>query len=225
MDHTSSAAPVQGYGPISFLAVDRSVHSGCPARSPPRSPPRGAQVIRRLLSNGTTCAQLFATVHLEPCLLLADLLEQAGMRAFLGKVQRGWMGVWGGWGAGMGWHGAGVCGGVGKGGRGAGGKSRSVGLQGGMAGPPKPASHLPCMLKSERRRAPYEDRWDPPAWLPWLQPCMDRHTPPGALESTEQAVADTEALIRCAAPSPPRRHRTWVWLHAHSVLLTLGCRD
>lgn len=46
-------------------------------------------MIRRLLSNGTTCAQIFATVHLQPCLLLADLLEQAGMRAFLGKVRRG----------------------------------------------------------------------------------------------------------------------------------------
>lgn len=70
------------------------------------------KLIRRLLSNGTTCAQIFATVHLQPCLLLADLLEQAGMRAFLGK------------------------------------------------------------------------------------PCMDRETPPGSLESTENAVADTEALIR-----------------------------
>lgn len=55
--------------------------------------PPGLQAIRRLLSSGTTCAQLFATVHLEPCLLLADLLEQAGMRAFVGKVRRrraGW---------------------------------------------------------------------------------------------------------------------------------------
>ncbi|KAL4422640.1 hypothetical protein ABPG75_008837 [Micractinium tetrahymenae] len=71
-----------------------------------------SKVIQRLLNNGTTCAQFFATVHLEPCQLFADLLEQAGMRAFVGK------------------------------------------------------------------------------------PCMDRQTPPGSLESTERAVADTEALIK-----------------------------
>lgn len=69
------------------------------------------KAIRRMIINGTTCVQLFGTVHLEPCQLLADLLKEAGMRAFVGK------------------------------------------------------------------------------------PCVDREAPPGCLESTEEAVAGTEALI------------------------------
>jgi guanine deaminase len=47
------------------------------------------RLIRRLIGGGTTTALFFATLHLEPCQLLADLLEQAGMRAFVGKVGHG----------------------------------------------------------------------------------------------------------------------------------------
>lgn len=45
-------------------------------------------LITRLLARGTTTALLYATMHAQPCRLLADLLAAAGMRAFVGKVGR-----------------------------------------------------------------------------------------------------------------------------------------
>ena len=45
-----------------------------------------AKLMSHLLAGGTTTALFFATLHQEPCRLLADLLEAAGMRAFVGKV-------------------------------------------------------------------------------------------------------------------------------------------
>ena len=45
------------------------------------------QLVRRLLSNGTTTALYFASLHVEPCLLLASICEEAGQRAFVGKAR------------------------------------------------------------------------------------------------------------------------------------------
>uniref|UniRef100_A0AAV1TQ86 Guanine deaminase n=1 Tax=Peronospora matthiolae TaxID=2874970 RepID=A0AAV1TQ86_9STRA len=44
------------------------------------------QAVRRHLNNGTTTCSYFATVHLEACKELVDVLEQVGQRAFVGKV-------------------------------------------------------------------------------------------------------------------------------------------
>lgn len=43
-------------------------------------------LVQTLLANGTTTAQYFGSVHLEPNKLLADLCADAGQRAFVGKV-------------------------------------------------------------------------------------------------------------------------------------------
>lgn len=44
------------------------------------------KVVRRTIANGTTTAAYFATIHLEASLLLCDIIEQEGQRAFVGKV-------------------------------------------------------------------------------------------------------------------------------------------
>ncbi|CAK0782316.1 hypothetical protein CVIRNUC_005629 [Coccomyxa viridis] len=44
------------------------------------------KLVERLISNGTTTALVFGSLHLEPTKLLADILHQAGMRAYVGKV-------------------------------------------------------------------------------------------------------------------------------------------
>ncbi|KAJ1917983.1 hypothetical protein H4219_002871 [Mycoemilia scoparia] len=38
------------------------------------------------IRNGTTCAAYYATIHLESCLTLVDILRKRGQRAFVGKV-------------------------------------------------------------------------------------------------------------------------------------------
>uniref|UniRef100_A0A8C5PQ07 Guanine deaminase n=1 Tax=Leptobrachium leishanense TaxID=445787 RepID=A0A8C5PQ07_9ANUR len=43
-------------------------------------------VVRRTLMNGTTTACYFATIHTDASLLLADIANQYGQRAFIGKV-------------------------------------------------------------------------------------------------------------------------------------------
>ena len=43
-------------------------------------------LVSRLLQNGTTTALYFASLHLEPTLLLARVCAEAGQRAFVGKV-------------------------------------------------------------------------------------------------------------------------------------------
>lgn len=45
-----------------------------------------SQLVQRLLLNGTTTALYFASLHLAPSLLLARICEEAGQRAFIGKV-------------------------------------------------------------------------------------------------------------------------------------------
>lgn len=44
------------------------------------------QAVRRHLHNGTTTCSYFATVHLDACKALADILEQVGQRGYVGKV-------------------------------------------------------------------------------------------------------------------------------------------
>lgn len=44
------------------------------------------KVVRRTLGNGTTTAAYFATIHVEASLLLCDIIEQMGQRAYVGKV-------------------------------------------------------------------------------------------------------------------------------------------
>ncbi|EEY69083.1 guanine deaminase, putative [Phytophthora infestans T30-4] len=44
------------------------------------------KAVQRHLSSGTTTCSYFATVHLEACKVLADVLEQAGQRGYVGKV-------------------------------------------------------------------------------------------------------------------------------------------
>ncbi|KAG6622045.1 Guanine deaminase [Phytophthora cinnamomi] len=44
------------------------------------------KAVRRHLNNGTTTCSYFATVHLDACKVLADILEQVGQRGFVGKV-------------------------------------------------------------------------------------------------------------------------------------------
>lgn len=48
-----------------------------------------SQLVQRLLGNGTTTALYFASLHNEPSLLLARICEEAGQRAFVGKVGSG----------------------------------------------------------------------------------------------------------------------------------------
>ena len=43
-------------------------------------------VVRDTLSSGTTTACYFATLHLEPCKVLADVALRLGQRALVGKV-------------------------------------------------------------------------------------------------------------------------------------------
>lgn len=45
-----------------------------------------SQLVHRLLCNGTTTALYFASLHKAPSLLLARICEEAGQRAFVGKV-------------------------------------------------------------------------------------------------------------------------------------------
>lgn len=45
-----------------------------------------AKAVRRHLLNGTTTCSYFATVHLEGCKALADVAEELGQRALVGKV-------------------------------------------------------------------------------------------------------------------------------------------
>ncbi|KAI2552865.1 guanine deaminase [Homo sapiens] len=44
------------------------------------------RVVRRTLKNGTTTACYFATIHTDSSLLLADITDKFGQRAFVGKV-------------------------------------------------------------------------------------------------------------------------------------------
>lgn len=43
-------------------------------------------VVDRTLSNGTTTAAYFATIHLESCVVLAEVVAAAGQRGLIGKV-------------------------------------------------------------------------------------------------------------------------------------------
>lgn len=45
-----------------------------------------SKFVKELIKQGTLCASIFATVHLEATTILANLLEQAGIRSFVGKV-------------------------------------------------------------------------------------------------------------------------------------------
>lgn len=44
------------------------------------------RVVDRMLSCGTTTASYFGTIHTDACLLLADIINSKGQRAFVGKV-------------------------------------------------------------------------------------------------------------------------------------------
>uniref|UniRef100_A0A8D0L9K6 Guanine deaminase n=1 Tax=Sphenodon punctatus TaxID=8508 RepID=A0A8D0L9K6_SPHPU len=44
------------------------------------------RVVRRTLKNGTTTACYFATIHTDTALLLAEIIDKFGQRAFVGKV-------------------------------------------------------------------------------------------------------------------------------------------
>ncbi|KAI8644685.1 guanine deaminase [Parasitella parasitica] len=44
------------------------------------------KVVARFLSNGTTTCSWFATIHLEACKKLVDIIQQLGQRAYVGKV-------------------------------------------------------------------------------------------------------------------------------------------
>uniref|UniRef100_A0A8C6X9J0 Guanine deaminase n=1 Tax=Naja naja TaxID=35670 RepID=A0A8C6X9J0_NAJNA len=44
------------------------------------------RAVRRTLKNGTTTACYFATIHTDAALLLADIIDKFGQRAFVGKV-------------------------------------------------------------------------------------------------------------------------------------------
>jgi len=48
------------------------------------------KAVKRLLTNGTTCAVYFGSLHLQPTKLLVDIVRDMGQRAFIGKVH-----VWG----------------------------------------------------------------------------------------------------------------------------------
>jgi hypothetical protein len=42
-------------------------------------------VVQRMLDSGTTCAALYGTLHQEACEILADICNERGMRALVGK--------------------------------------------------------------------------------------------------------------------------------------------
>lgn len=44
------------------------------------------KLVSRLLRNGTTTVQYFATIHLEATKILADICQEKGQRAYIGKV-------------------------------------------------------------------------------------------------------------------------------------------
>jgi guanine deaminase len=44
------------------------------------------KLVSRLLRNGTTTAQYFATIHLEATKILAEICQEKGQRAYIGKV-------------------------------------------------------------------------------------------------------------------------------------------
>ncbi len=44
------------------------------------------KAVTRHVRNGTTTCSYFATIHLEGCKILADIVEQIGQRGYLGKV-------------------------------------------------------------------------------------------------------------------------------------------
>lgn len=44
-------------------------------------------VVQRMLDTGTTCAAIYATLHEEATMILADICNQRGLRAFVGKCQ------------------------------------------------------------------------------------------------------------------------------------------
>ncbi|KAG7394334.1 hypothetical protein PHYBOEH_005293 [Phytophthora boehmeriae] len=44
------------------------------------------EAVRRHLNNGTTTCSYFATIHLDACKVLADIIEQVGQRGYVGKV-------------------------------------------------------------------------------------------------------------------------------------------
>ncbi|CAF1094754.1 unnamed protein product [Rotaria sordida] len=44
------------------------------------------KLVSRLLRNGTTTTQYFATIHLEATKILADICQEKGQRAYIGKV-------------------------------------------------------------------------------------------------------------------------------------------
>eukprot|EP00644_Phytophthora_capsici_P003280 jgi/Phyca11/532719/estExt2_fgenesh1_pg.C_PHYCAscaffold_70143 len=44
------------------------------------------KAVRRHLNNGTTTCSYFATVHLDACKVLTDILEHVGQRGYVGKV-------------------------------------------------------------------------------------------------------------------------------------------
>ncbi|CAH0484406.1 unnamed protein product [Peronospora farinosa] len=44
------------------------------------------KAVRRHVNNGTTTCSYFATVHLDACKILTDILEQVGQRGYVGKV-------------------------------------------------------------------------------------------------------------------------------------------
>lgn len=45
-----------------------------------------SRCVQQLLRLGTTTANYFTTIHVEGCKILADIVQQAGQRAVLGKV-------------------------------------------------------------------------------------------------------------------------------------------
>ncbi|KAI9917861.1 hypothetical protein PsorP6_013278 [Peronosclerospora sorghi] len=46
------------------------------------------QAVRHHLSNGTTTCSYFATIHLEACKVLVDIVEEADQRGYIGKVNK-----------------------------------------------------------------------------------------------------------------------------------------
>ncbi|CEI96972.1 Putative Guanine deaminase [Rhizopus microsporus] len=44
------------------------------------------RVIQRFLANGTTTCSWFATIHLDACKALVDIIDELGQRAYVGKV-------------------------------------------------------------------------------------------------------------------------------------------
>lgn len=44
------------------------------------------KAVKRVLRNGTTTASYYGTIHTDACLILCDIIEKYGQRAFVGKV-------------------------------------------------------------------------------------------------------------------------------------------